>query len=94
MYKNGQGVAEDMTEAIACYKKGAELGTDCLSARAYNCQHIVETKPPCTTDSLPLDAGDPMAHLSLAVCYTHGKGVEESMLKAFEHHTEASKSGV
>ena len=35
-----------------------------------------------------------MAHLSLGVCYTHGKGVEESMLKAFEHHTEASKSGI
>ena len=27
MNKNGQGVAEDMTEAVACYKKGAELGT-------------------------------------------------------------------
>ena len=26
MYKHGQGVAEDMNEAVACYKKGAELG--------------------------------------------------------------------
>ena len=34
-----------------------------------------------------------MAHLSLAVCYTHGKGVEESLDKAFEHHKEAGKSG-
>ena len=36
--------------------------------------------------------GDPLAHLSLAHCYTHGKGVEESATKAFEHHLEASKS--
>ena len=34
-----------------------------------------------------------MAHLSLAVCYTHGKGVEQSAEKAFQHHEEASKSG-
>ena len=34
-----------------------------------------------------------MAHLSLAVCYSQGKGVEESVEKAFEHHQEASKSG-
>lgn len=26
MYKNGQGVAEDMNEAVACFMKGAELG--------------------------------------------------------------------
>lgn len=30
--------------------------------------------------------------MSLAHCYTHGKGVETSTAKAFEHHLEASKS--
>ncbi len=27
----GQGVSEDLTEAVACYKKGAELGKSLLS---------------------------------------------------------------
>ncbi len=27
MYKNGQGVAEDIDEAVTCFKKGADLGT-------------------------------------------------------------------
>ena len=43
---------------------------------------------------MSLYTGDPLALLSLAHCYTHGKGVEKSFEKAFEHHLEASKSGI
>ena len=42
MNKNGQGVAEDMTEAVACYKKGVELGTCIIiiiGSNILNCQH-------------------------------------------------------
>ncbi len=46
MNKNGQGVAEDMTEAVACYKNGAELGTCIIIIigaqsmhNILNCQH-------------------------------------------------------
>ncbi len=37
---------------------------------------------------------DPLAYISLAHCYTLGKGVEISMEKAFENYFEASKSSV
>ncbi len=40
--------------------------------------------------------GDPIWPICPWMCaiYTHGKGVEEFTLKTFEHHTEASKSGI
>ena len=38
--------------------------------------------------------GDPLAHMSLASCYTHGRGVTQSYEKAFHHHLQASKSGL
>ena len=34
-----------------------------------------------------------MAHLSLAQCYTHGKGVKQSYEEAFHHHLVASETG-
>lgn len=34
-----------------------------------------------------------MAHLSLASCYTHGKGVKQSYEQAFHHHLKASEAG-
>ena len=37
--------------------------------------------------------GDAQAQLSIARCYNHGKGVEQSFEKAFEHHMEAAKAG-
>ena len=43
--------------------------------------------------SLSLSAGDPIAHLSLASCYTHGRGVTQSYEKAFNHHLQASEAG-
>ena len=33
-----------------------------------------------------------MAHISMAQCYAHGKGVESSSEKAFQNYLEASKS--
>ena len=35
-----------------------------------------------------------MAHMSLASCYTHGRGVTQSYEKAFQHHLKASESGL
>ena len=74
----------------ACFKKGAELGIEALHILSLATDHEthmhVACARVCCTD-------DPMAHLSLAVCYSQGKGVEESIEKAFEHHQEASKSG-
>ena len=45
------------------------------------------------TSPLYPGSGDPLAHLSLARCYTKGNGVEQSYEKAFQHHLKASESG-
>ena len=45
------------------------------------------------TSPLYPGSGDPLADLSLARCYTKGKGVEQSYEKAFQHHLKASESG-
>lgn len=38
--------------------------------------------------------GEPNAELSLAHCYSHGKGVSEDLSKAFEYHISAAEKGV
>ena len=38
--------------------------------------------------------GDMEAQLSVARCYNHGKGVEQSFEKAFKHHMKAAEAGV
>ena len=38
--------------------------------------------------------GDPAAELSLAHCYSYGKGVSKDLNKAFEYHLSAAEKGI
>ena len=42
---------------------------------------------------ITLLSGDPAAHLALAQCYTHGRGLAQSYEKAFEHNKRACELG-
>jgi TPR repeat protein len=62
LYLDGRVECEDsQTQAIKCFKRGAELG-------------------------------DAQSHFSLALCYTHGKGVEKDEYIAFTHLQHAAKA--
>ena len=46
------------------------------------------------TIELLVSIGDVSAHMSLAQCYNHGKGVEQNFEKMFSHHLKAAESGM
>ena len=47
-----------------------------------------------TLSLLSTTAGDPTAELSLAHCYSHGKGVTQDLTKAFQYHLSAAEKGI
>lgn len=82
MYQHGQGVEQDIKQAVEYYQKGCEFGTTIV---------IISVR---MLISVCWFKGDSHAHISMAHCYSHGRGVELSLEKAFENYLEASKSSM
>lgn len=81
MHRYGQGVEEDIKQAVEYYQKGCDCGESRIRLQLHH-EGLLQV----------IISGDPLAHISMAYCYAQGKGVESSLERAFENYMEASKS--
>lgn len=94
-YEHGRGTNQDITKAVECYKRGAEIGHS-------KCQHslgcyymrgdFLEKNDNVAFDLFFKSAkqGYKLAYFSLAKCYELGNGVEEDLQVALEWGEKAA----
>lgn len=100
LYADGKGVKASYKRAMDLYKQAAEQGV----AAAYNPIGVFFRDgqggiPQDYAQALHYfqkgaDLGDPLALVSLAHMYTHGKGVDVDHTRAFELHKQAAEHDV
>ena len=95
MYLKGQAVEENYKTALQYFQKGVKKGKYCSYC---GCRYKFVSLDKTTLAFLSLShsrpSGDATAELSLAHCYSHGKGVTEDLAKAFEYHASAAEKGM
>lgn len=93
-YYNGQGVEQDFTAAIDCYRKAAEQGhagaQNFFGDFNYNEQNYTEA---VEWYRKAAESGLAQAQYNLAKCYSDGHGVEQSDAEAVAWFRKAAEQG-
>ena len=104
MYLNGQAVEQNYKLALQFFQLGAQKGMiignmpirfvqEISSIPRGVCQISLIASLAFLRVNEIFSLGDPNAELSLAHCYSYGKGVTQDLTKAFEYHVSAAEKG-
>ncbi|KAF9144992.1 hypothetical protein BG015_012043 [Linnemannia schmuckeri] len=97
LYEHGQGVVQDMSEALNWYVKAAEQGRVLAQLKAGECTINIDGKADYAK-ALPwflkaAEQGNSEAQYKAAMLYNNGQGVSRDMSKAMYWYDQAAKRG-
>jgi TPR repeat protein len=95
MYSNGQGVPQDLAQAVAWWRKAAEQGHSgaqlSLGISYLNGKGVpLDVAQAVTWFRKAAEQGDPLAQVNLGVIYANGKGVPQDLVEAHKWYNLAA----